>query len=419
MASIDRNRTTEHSDDRGPRRVDLAWLRQPVTWFWIALAGMLLVFIGLYVDAYKHNNGGGEETLLSFTNPGHLIAGIGIGVATAGVLGGLSVSMLTNLRSTNDTIRRFVPVTAAWVLAASTGIFAITYIAATGTTVGANHGHDDDSTVAASDDHSHDASEAGIAQALVDEGIDPSAGASKVDPSTVAGALTQGASGHADGKHDHGPHPTFTSFVSVEDPVSLLDQFPEGTLTDGDMAELRAQVEQVRAVADKYPTQEAAQAAGYRNTTVDVPFMGHHYLNNAYVTDGVFDPSKPEGLLFSKIDDGPPKLVGVWFLLLPGANPGLTFETQPKGFAGDLDLWHAHIGLCLGGTEGASEGVTAEECGATGGNYIADLRWMMHAWVTPETTENPAGFFAYLNEDLYEKQVAAKGFGETQTGTTP
>ena len=424
MASTDRYGTTEHGDEARRRNVNLNWLREPATWFWIALAGMLLIFIGLYIDAYKHNNGGGEETLLSFTNPGHLIAGIGIGIATAGVLGGLSVSMLRNLHSTNETIRRFVPVTAAWVVAAATGIFAITYIGATGATVGADHGHDDGATTTTTNtadaDHHDEAGEAGIAAALVEDGIDPSAGGeAKVDPKTVAGALTQGASGRADGKHDHGQHPTFTTFVSVDNPTGLLEQFPDGTLEESDIDVLRTQVEQVRAVAEKYPTQAAAEAGGYRNTTTDVPFMGHHYLNNAFVTDGVFDPNKPEGLLFSKIDDGPPKLVGVWFLLLPGANPGLTFEVEPEGFAGDLDLWHAHVGLCLGGTKGASEGVTKEECDTTGGNYIRDLRWMMHVWVTPETTENPAGFFAYLNEDLYEKQVAAKGFGETETGTTP
>ena len=104
MASSDRYGAADHGDTPRSRELNLAWLREPATWFWIALAGMLLIFIGLYVDAYKHNNGGGEETLLSLSNPGHLIAGIGIAIATAGVLGGLSVSMLRNLHSTNETI---------------------------------------------------------------------------------------------------------------------------------------------------------------------------------------------------------------------------------------------------------------------------------------------------------------------------
>ena len=54
-----------------------------------------------------------------------------------------------------------------------------------------------------------------------------------------------------------------------------------------------------------------------------------------------------------------------------------------------------------------------------GGNFTADLRWMMHVWVTPETTENADGFFAYLNSDLYEKQAAQKSASSEPSGTTP
>ena len=32
---------------------------------------------------------------------------------------------------------------------------------------------------------------------------------------------------------------------------------------------------------------------------------------------------------------------------------------------------------------------------------------MMHVWVAP-VQDNPDGVFAYLNNDLYQKQVAAK-----------
>jgi hypothetical protein len=40
--------------------------------------------------------------------------------------------------------------------------------------------------------------------------------------------------------------------------------------------------------------------------------------------------------------------------------------------------------------------------------------------VTPETTENADGFFAYLNSDLYEKQAAEKASTEgSPSGTTP
>ena len=78
MASTDRYADAERTEATPPSRAVPGWLTQPVTWFGVALAGALLLFIGLYVDAWKHNNGAGEESLLSVTNPGHLIAGIGI-----------------------------------------------------------------------------------------------------------------------------------------------------------------------------------------------------------------------------------------------------------------------------------------------------------------------------------------------------
>jgi len=104
-------------------------------------------------------------------------------------------------------------------------------------------------------------------------------------------------------------------------------------------------------------------------------------------------------------------------LLIPGIN-GITRDKAPDGFAGDLDLWHAHVGLCLVGLSGASEGETKQSCQAKGGSFTPDLRWMMHVWVTPETTENPAGVFAYLNNDLFAKQQAAAKQTTNPVGST-
>jgi hypothetical protein len=377
------------------------------------------VFVGLAIDAWRHNNGAGEESLLSIGNPGHLVAGIGLAVTSIAVLVGLSVASLKNVATADNAIRRMVPVTAAWVVLATVAFSSITYIGASGVTVG--HSHDDgagggDGSLAAADDGHDDhedttGGDAGVAKALEDMGIDLD------DAEQVQGALTQGSNGEPGGAHDHGKHPTFTQLVTLSD-NQLMPQFPEGTLSAADLPLLRDQVRQVRAVAEKYPTVEAANAAGFFNTTSDVPFMGQHFINRQFLLDGKFDPNEPEGLLFSKVDDGPEKLVGVWFLLLPGVGD-TTRTAEPAGFAGGLDLWHAHVGLCLVGTSGASEGETRESCQAKGGNFTADLRWMMHVWVAPETTENADGFFAYLNGDLYEKQAAAKAAAGEQSGTIP
>jgi hypothetical protein len=167
---------------------------------------------------------------------------------------------------------------------------------------------------------------------------------------------------------------------------------------------LRSQLEAARSVAVKFDTVEKATAAGYFNTTNDVPFMGAHFINSQYLTDGVFDPAKPEGLLFSKLGNptGPWKLVGVWYLILPG-QAGSTDKVPPQGFAGNLDLWHQHYGLCT--RNGIiSENNTLDSCRADHGQWIGDLRWMMHTWVYPEGSDNSSGVFSYLNNDLYMKQ---------------
>jgi len=244
---------------------------------------------------------------------------------------------------------------------------------------------------------------AGIARALNAQGI-KSDGSSQPGAG-VPGALTQGFTGASDHVHDRGKQPTFAQIESLS-AEQLLPLFPANTVTAEDLPALKEQVEQVRRTAELFPTVDAAKAAGYVNTTSDVPFMGEHYLNFDLVRKGVFDPARPQGLLFSKIGPGgQERLVGIWLLLVPGIY-GVTADTQPAGFAGNLALWHAHVGLCLVGLSGASEGETQESCTARGGSFTPDLRWMMHVWVAP-LQDNPDGVFAYLNNDLFLKQQAA------------
>lgn len=103
--------------------------------------------------------------------------------------------------------------------------------------------------------------------------------------------------------------------------------------------------------------------------------------------------------------DGKHQVVGVWFLQLPGMG-GVTADKPPDGFVGNFDQWHAHVGLCVVGTQEAKEGETKDSCLAKGGDYTADLRWMLHVWVEPEAAENSRSVVAYLNAELYDKQQA-------------
>jgi hypothetical protein len=206
--------------------------------------------------------------------------------------------------------------------------------------------------------------------------------------------------------HDLGAHPTFNQFLTMGD-TQVLANIPGGTLTPDEVPVLRAQLEGARVAALKYDTVDKAMAGGYFNTTNDVPFMGAHFINSQYLGDGVFDPAKPEGLLFSKVGNpqGDWKLVGVWYLILPG-QAGSSETVPPQGFAGNLDLWHEHHGLCTRAGI-ISENNTLDGCRADQGAWIGDLRWMMHTWVYPEGADNSQGVFSYLNNDLYMKQQGA------------
>jgi hypothetical protein len=227
--------------------------------------------------------------------------------------------------------------------------------------------------------------------------------------------LIRGASGDPGGKHDNGESATFTQVSTLSD-EELVSLFPSEYVSADEIPALKSEIMAAREFALTVSTVEAAQAAGFYQATNDVPFMGEHWLSREYLTDGLFDAAKPEGLLFSTID-GERKLVGVWYLQIPGIGD-VQPDVEPAGFTSDFDLWHAHIGLCIVKLQGASEGETREGCEAKGGNFTADLRWMMHVWVAPEATENPRGVFGYLNGDLYKRQQATKaaGGGEAPSG---
>jgi len=210
--------------------------------------------------------------------------------------------------------------------------------------------------------------------------------------------------------HDVGSHPRFEEFMALDN-AGLLASVPGGTLVPSEVDTLKGELAAARQFALDHNTVEKAQAAGFYNTTNDVPFMGAHFINSEYLTDGVFDAGKPEGLLFSRLGNpgGEWQLVGVWYLLIPGQAGG-TESTPPEGFAGNLDLWHTHYGLCTRAGI-ISENNTAEGCSADSGRFIGDLRWMMHVWVWPEAGDNPEGVFTYLNADLYEKQQGDPNIG--------
>ena len=97
-----------------------------------------------------------------------------------------------------------------------------------------------------------------------------------------------------------------------------------------------------------------------------VPNMGWHYINQAYVDDGRFDPSKPELLVYA--DDpcgGKRKLVAVEY-----AVPLHLSHRAPQGFFGNADQWDRNTTYGI---------------------------WTLHAWLYEY---NPDGVFAAFNPRL-------------------
>jgi hypothetical protein len=154
--------------------------------------------------------------------------------------------------------------------------------------------------------------------------------------------------------------------------------FKQDPLTQAEQVQLEAEQAQARAVAIKYPTVAAAEAAGYRKSTTYVPCIGAHYTNTALAAK--FDVSAPSELLFDGTTPDA-KIVGLSYLVFHLGGP-------PDGFAGPNDRWHQHNlngGLCLkGGVVVGAESTSAAECKARGGAKVPlDDIWMVHDWVVP------------------------------------
>jgi hypothetical protein len=124
--------------------------------------------------------------------------------------------------------------------------------------------------------------------------------------------------------------------------------------------------------------------------TQDIPLIGAHFINPAYVADGVFDPAKPEMLIYTFKDNGW-QLYGASFitkLTVTGDEP------LPEGFAGPFDVWHYHDNWCF--TLSGARVTTAACCAQAKGFFVPRMGYMLHVWFK----DNPNGVFAHSHPDL-------------------
>jgi hypothetical protein len=342
--------------DAGGRTSSRAITSVMQAWLTLAAGAIILAFAGLGLSARADTNGDAAFPAIQLG---------ALGVATVAILAAFAVTLSSDAADARDVMRRGVIFTAVCTAIVSAGAASTMFIA------------------------------------VYDGGT------------SRGGVLASSTGGHSHGAgnaHDHGVHPTFTQFQTL--PVDeLVSMSPANTLAASDILPLRTELNTLYTFTRRVTTIDAALAAGYDPSSVDVDSMGAHYLNVDYLTDGVFDPARPEGLLFSAVEGGEPELVGVWFLQIPGSD-GATETIPPAGFTGALDAWHGHEGICFVGLEAVAEGVTEQACAARNGLYLGDQRWMMHVWIAPEVTENPDGVFAYLNRDLAARQVASVPLGQ-------
>lgn len=135
-----------------------------------------------------------------------------------------------------------------------------------------------------------------------------------------------------------------------------------------------------------------AAAAGY-----DVDGMwGHsfHAANAAYESDGhIFDPDRPETLVYAMVD-GEPVLLGAQFSMPEKGLAG-------PAIGGPLTVWHAHDHVCVG-LPGVLTGLQSPfgTC-PIGSISIPETNEMIHVWTLPGVPE-PFGDLddAWLNEYL-------------------
>jgi hypothetical protein len=198
----------------------------------------------------------------------------------------------------------------------------------------------------------------------------------------------QGSTAGSTQAHDHGGS-AFGAFGSAGQ--SRHQHAPDIAISAADLVTLQEQIAAARAGTEQYQDIRAALRDGYIQTTQDLPGIAAHFLNPRYVLDGVFDPAKPEVLLYAKLDSAW-RLVGLSY-----SSPFSGDEAPPEGFAGPLDVWHYHTNLCFASQRVISAQMDAEQCRQASGRFVKNTGWMAHLWLY---SESPEGLFAHQNSTL-------------------
>lgn len=171
--------------------------------------------------------------------------------------------------------------------------------------------------------------------------------------------------------HDHGSH--------------------DHELTPEQQEEFDAQWAEAVASVERFDTLAEAIDLGYVRSSGNTDGAGEHWTNWDLV-DRPFDPANPSQLLFEELKRGEP-------MELIAFSYWVASDGAPDGFAGELDSWHRHLGVCFMNGMIWDENMLRHECEGDWLNGV-DL-WMIHAWVVPGV-DNEYGIFHNVNPLLCE-----------------
>ncbi len=147
-----------------------------------------------------------------------------------------------------------------------------------------------------------------------------------------------------------------------------------GSVSPQESQILSRQIAAAKSATAKYRSLAAAKADGYIQVTQFIPGLGLH-LANLGISNRIFDPARPQVLLYQPDRSGKLVLVGVAYSI---AHTGLD-DPQPAGFAGNAD-------------------VCAQPCRKMGGYFQAKTAWLLHAWIWKT---NPDGLFTENNPSVF------------------